>query len=365
MFDEYSNLACGYYKDILAQSERYLNETSSLVSSIYKETAANCERIYNECSLTIMEFYDEPAYNFKKLVIDYLDMTEALHNEIVINLKKVFNVYSEVLLTFFNETKIKLRNQYDIALQHISLTYCIDCVMESPLFYNLTAALVLIHVHRRGLNVITLLYLFLKFFIKSKLLVSAYQQFVEPLHSALIANSKLIFNDNQRPNDQMIYFYLLILHLIASIILTVLARQKIRLQFMKLLILSTAIIYVKSISFDGQYSSVNNFNLDDTKYTLNRCLNINQLESDILLVFMIIFCFCDKSEKIGASKADSKQGHFNRLIGSQCARIVIYFITLTTIIPAHIFIAVKSVNAQLVFWPYEQSIVCEINAANK
>ena len=360
MFNEFANLASRHCKDILAQSEKYFFEASRFATRIYNETVANCGRLYNDCSLAILELYEEPGYNFRKLIVDYSDMTLAFYNETVFKLKRVFNIYSDVVLKFFNEAKLKLNNQYEMALQQISLTYCIDCVFDSPLFYNLTAALALIHVHRRGLNVITLTYLILKFFMKSKLLVSAYKQFFQPLHSASVAVSKTVFTDNQMPNDQ-IYWCFLILYLIVSIILTIFSEQKTRLFITKVFTISTLVIYVKSIYLDVQYSSVSTFNLDDLKYT-NTCLNINHLESDILLIFMAIVCFCDKSEKIAAtSKSDLKVGRIIQFIGGQCVRLILYFIMLASILPAHIFIVSKSFNAQPDFWPYKPSVVCEIN----
>jgi hypothetical protein len=362
--NEYANLASGYCMDILVQSENYFNETSRVATKLYEETVANCERLYKDCYTMVTEFYEQPRYNFRKLIIDYSDMTISLYNETLFKLGEGFKVCSDDVLAFYSEAKIKLRNQYDKVVQQISLTYCFDCVIESPLFYNLSAALVLIHVHRNGLNVITLLYLFLKFFVKSKLLVSAYHQFVQPLHSAFVANSKIILSGYQMPKEE-VYFYFLILHFVASSLFTSLWLQKTRVLFTTLMVLSTVGIYVKTVYLDREYSFVSSFNSDDMKYT-NECLNINHLESDILLIFMAIASFLDKSEKIAtAFRSNTKLGCLIQIVRGHCTRLIFYFIMLTSIIPATFFLVSKLLDLSLEFWPYQPTVVCEINATNE
>ena len=356
MFNTYSIWASGYCKDIAAECGKQFNEVSNLVSGLYYEIINYCNRLYNDHVHLIGELYEEPANSIWKLLIDYKDMTLDLYNQTVLKLQNIFNVYSQLSLEFYNNTKVNFEHQYDMVKQQISLTYCADCIFESPLFYNLTAALVLIHVHLKGLNIITLIYIFLKFFTKSKLLISAFRQFVEPIHSAMVINSKIYLTDNQMPNDQ-VYCYLLIFHFIASILITLFMQKKSRVNLLKFLTIACVGIYIKKAYTDGRYSSASSFNLDNLTYN-KKCLYINPLESDILLIFMAVICFYEQSETIAASKTNSRLTQF---IGGHFSRFILYFIMLTSILPAFVFLVSKSANVNLDFWPYKQSLVCQIN----
>jgi len=371
LFTKYANLAFDLVKDFSFKCEKMLNTYSTLVSRYCMKIMAECvkqfnekssfasafyDRLYNDYSQLILELYEEPANSFWKLFIDYKDMALALYNQTILELEKALKHYSEMSSELYKESKFRVEYQYAIAKEQISLTYCLDCTLESPLFYNLAVALILIHVHLKGLNVITLIYLSFVFFAKSKLFALTFLQFVEPIHSALIANSKIYFSDYQMPNDQ-VYLNLLILHFIASIFITLFVQKKNRDNLVKFLTISIVGLYIKGTYIDGKYSSASSFNLDDLKYS-NNCLDINHLESNILLIFVVIICLYGKSERIANSKTNSKLGSLTKFLGGYCARIILFFIMLTSIFPAFFFLVSKSANANLDFWPYKPSLVC-------